>query len=330
MDSKVVHTSAGFSRQIDLTIEGKTLVTPTYFPAISSYGIRYSFRSLLRHFKHYPRVLISAYDWHFLPNTIRREICLEIEKTEKTRFVFLDNGVFEASRMRDKRWNEELYNDARSKIKFDFHSSFDVLPSKSTKNFTQRTIDGILQSRERCDKTGFVSIIHGGPRVLARIVGKLTEEHPDLCHFVAVAERDCGNSIFEKARTVRRIREQLDSGEGCNHSRILHLLGCGDPVSILLLVFAGANSFDSLDWIKCAFHPSRLGLVNFSHLDLYNCDCMFCSDPETGYVERVLMHNLWFYQNCLQQIKIGIEENTLESLLESYFRKESLKKIERA
>jgi queuine/archaeosine tRNA-ribosyltransferase len=327
MESKVVYTSVGSSRQIDLTIEEKTLVTPTYFPAISSYDIKYSFRSLIRHFTYYPRVLISAYDWYFLKDKIRGEIDRAIEKIP---FIFLDSGVFEASKKDDKRWTEELHKNATSKIKFDFHSSFDVLPSKSTRNFTQKTIDGVLRSREQCDKAGFVPIIHGSPKGLVDTVDKLTENFPDLCNFVAIAERDCGDSIFEKARTVHRIRKLLDSGEPNNQSRILHLLGCGDPISILLFIFAGANSFDSLDWIKYTFHPDRLGLVNFSHLDLLNCDCIFCSGPKKNYVERVLMHNLWFYQNCLQQIKTRIEENTLEPLLERYFRKKSLDKIERA
>jgi queuine/archaeosine tRNA-ribosyltransferase len=330
MESRVVCTSVGASRQIDLVIQGKTLVTPTYFPAISSYDVKYSFRSLIRHFTYYPRILISAYDWYFLKNTIREETRADIEKIP---FVFLDSGVFEASRIAGGRWkeiwNEELHQNAMSKIKFDFHTSFDVLLSRSTRNSAQETIDGILRSREKCDKEAFVPIIHGSPKGLVNTIDKLIEKYPNLCNFVAVAERDCGDSIFEKARTVHRIRNVLDSREPHNHSRILHVLGSGDPISILLFIFAGANSFDSLDWIKYAFHPDRLGLVNFSHLDLLNCDCIFCSGSKKNYVERVLMHNLWFYQNCLQQIKTRIEENTLESLLEKYFRKKLLDKIER-
>jgi hypothetical protein len=326
MVSKVVHTSAGSSRQIDLTIDGKTLVTPTYFPAISSFDIKYSFRSLVRHFKYYPRVLISAYDWHFLRPKIREEMNAEIAKIP---FIFLDSGVFEASRKADKRWNRELHKNAMSKIKFDFHSSFDVLPTKSSGDFAKKTIAGILSSRKQCDKEGFVPIVHGSPKGLVNTVDKLTKHYPDLCDFVAVAERDCGASILEKARTVLRIRNLLDSGERNNQSRILHLLGCGDPISILLFVFAGANSFDSLDWIKYAFHPDRLRLVNFSHLGLLNCDCMFCSRPKKNYVEKVLMHNLWFYQSCFQQIKTLIEENTLEQELKRYFGKKLLNKVER-
>jgi queuine/archaeosine tRNA-ribosyltransferase len=56
---------------------------------------------------------------------------------------------------------------------------------------------------------------------------------------------------------------------------------------------------------------------------------MFCSGPKKNYVEKVLMHNLWFYQRCFQQIKTLIEENTLEQELKRYFRKELLDKIER-
>jgi len=328
MESKVVHASAGSSRQIDLTIPGKEdpLVTPTYFPAISSYDVSYSFRSLIRHFKHYPRVLISAYDLYFLRPKIREEINAEIAGIP---LVFLDSGVFEASRKADKRWNRELHKNVMSEIKFDFWSSFDVLPTKSSGDFAKKTIDGILSSKEQCDKEGFVPIVHGSPRGLISIIDELTKHHPDLCNFVAVAERDCGASILEKARTVLKIRKLLDSGEQHNQSRILHLLGCGDPISILLFIFAGANSFDSLDWVKYAFHPDQPRLVRFSQLDLYNCDCMFCSGRKKNYVEKVLMHNLWFYQHFLGRIKTLIEENTLENELEKIFGKKLLGKIER-
>lgn len=324
MESKVVCTSAGSSRQIELIVEGKPLITPTYFPAISSFDVKYSFRSLIRHFTYYPRVLISAYDLYFLPNKIRDEIYAGIGKIP---FIFLDSGIFEASRKADKRWKIELYTNVMSKIKFDFHSSFDLLPTKSCRNFVKKTIDGILRSREQCNKAGFVPIVHGSPNGLLHAIEKLTKNHPDLCNFVAVAERDCGDSVIEQARTVHRIRNLLDSGENCNHSRILHLLGCGDPLSILLFTYAGANSFDSLDWIKRAFDPDRLRLINFSHLDLLNCDCIFCSGQKKDYVERVLMHNLWFYQNFVQQIKTHIEENTLEQQLEKHFSRKLLDKI---
>src|SRR3990170_4321846 len=98
MESKVVSDSAGFSRVIELVINGKTLVTPTYFPAISSFGIKHSFRSLVSLFLYYkfPRVLISAYDWHFLPSKTRNEISPDIEKYRLDSFVFMDSGIFES------------------------------------------------------------------------------------------------------------------------------------------------------------------------------------------------------------------------------------------
>ena len=326
MESKVVCTSTGSSREIELVLEGgKSLITPAYFPAISSFDIKYSFRSLIRHFTYYTKVLISAYDLYFLPKKIRDEVYAEIGKIP---FIFLDSGIFEASRKGDKRWKIELQKNVMSKIKFDFHSSFDLLPTKPSTNFVETTIDGILRSREQCSKAGFVPIVHGSPKGLLDTIGKLAKNYPDLCNFVAVAERDCGDSIIKQARTVHRIRNLLDSGEKCNHSRILHLLGCGDPLSILLFTYAGANSFDSLDWIKRACDPDRLRLIDFSHLDLLNCDCIFCSGGQKkNYVERVLMHNLWFYQSYAQQIKTYIQENTLEQLLKRYFSRKLLDKV---
>jgi tRNA-guanine family transglycosylase len=142
-----------------------------------------------------------------------------------------------------------------------------------------------------------------------------------------VPERDCGESIVEKAHTVHEIRKLLDSGEKSPDSRMLHLLGCGDPLSMLLFVYAGASSFDSLDWLKYCADPDQLLLHNFSHLELLNCDCMVCARKDKQYIEKVFLHNLLFYQNYVLRIQELIKENSIGKLLEGYFSKTALDKV---
>lgn len=329
MEPKVVSKSAGSSRLIELMINGKTLATPTYFPAISSFGIKYSFQSLVSLFLHYkfPRVLISAYDWHFLPNKILNETFSELEKYRLDSFLFMDSGIFESYWKADKRWDSKLHKKTLSKAKFDFHTSFDILPSQNSRDFVNETIGGAICSREQCNKTGFIPVIHGSPAEVLLIIKQLLKSHPDLCDFIAVPERDCGESIIEKAHTVHEIRKVLDSGKNSPDSRMLHLLGCGDPLSMLLFVYAGANSFDSLDWIKYCADPDRLILHNFSHLELLNCDCFACARNNEQYIEKVFLHNLLFYQNYLLRIQELIKENSLGKLLEDYFDKITLDKV---
>ena len=329
MKSTVVGKSAGSSRLIELIINNKTLLAPTYFPAISSFGIKYSFSSLLSLFLYYkfPRVLISAYDWYFLPDETRNETLSELEKYRLDSFVFMDSGIFESYWKDDKRWKIKLHQETLAESTFDLHTSFDILPSQNCKDFVNETIDAAICSREQCDKAGFIPVIHGNPDEVLLITKRLVKSRPDLCNFIALPERDCGESIMEKAHTIHEIRKIMDSGEDGTGSRMLHLLGCGDPLSMLLFVYAGASSFDSLDWIKFCADPDQLFLHNFSHLELLNCDCVACSRKGVPYVEKVFLHNLLFYQNYVLRLQELINEDSLGKLLEEHFSKTLLGKV---
>lgn len=61
---KIVHESAKLARITEIVIRGRELRTPSYFPSISSYGVKFSMRDTLYllKFHKYPRLLISAYD----------------------------------------------------------------------------------------------------------------------------------------------------------------------------------------------------------------------------------------------------------------------------
>ena len=287
-------------------------MAPTYFPAISSYGVKYSFISLIRLFftYSYPRVLFSAYDLHFLPSKTRMKLYEEIKEYSKESIVFLDSGVYEGYWKADKRWFPSLYKESLARIEFDLYSSFDVLPRRNSEDFAKRAIDSILASKILSDRPGFVPILHGiSPDRLIFLVDDFVRKYPDLCDFIAVAERDCGDDVVERAHTICRIRNLLDGEDVANRKRILHVLGCGNPISLLLLSYCGANTFDSLDWIKHVIDPKRLGVSDFSHLKLTECNCTVCADAKRPYIETALLHNLLFYQNYMIQIQNLIKEN---------------------
>jgi len=310
---KLIHESEALSRITELEIDGKRLVTPTYFPAVSSYGIKYSFCSLVRLLTtySYPRILISAYDFHLLADKDKRQLSREITRYLKRGcFVFLDSGVFESYWKADTKWTYNLYKVSVSQIDFDFYSSFDILPdAKNSKKFEKETFDQIRASRNLSNKLGFAPILHAvNPDRLVSLMMKFVKKYPNLCAFTAIPERDCGDNIVEKARTVMRVRKVLDED---NHNRILHILGCGNPVSLLLLSYCGADSFDSLDWIKHAIDQKHLTINDFSHLDLIDCECSICADTERGYTEKVLLHNLLFYQNYMLQIQSLIQTDEI-------------------
>lgn len=316
---RVIYESKAFSRITELEVNSKRLVTPAYFPAVSSYSIKYSFCSLVRLLTtySYPRILVSAYDFNLLANRNKRELSREIsEYLKRGCFVFLDSGIFESYWKADTKWTYDLYKASTSQIDFDFYTSFDVLPdARDSRKFEKETFERILASRSLSNKSGFVPILHGAsPNRLVSLITKFVKTYSDLSNLIAVPERDCGNDIIEKARTVMRIRKVLDA-DGRN--RVLHVLGCGNPLSLLLLSYCGADSFDSLDWIKHAIDQKHMAINDFSHLELLDCKCSICADTKRNYTERVLLHNLLFYQNYMLQIQSLIRtDEVLKSLRE--------------
>lgn len=316
--SDVVYESEIFSRVTEVQMQGKKFVTPTYFPAISTYGIKYSFGALLRLLTahSYPRLLISAYDFHLLDGKKRRQLAHEVDEYSKRGcFVFLDSGIYESFWKADSRWTYDLYRTSISQITFDFYCSFDILPyaKDRTEEFVRDTFDSILASRDLSDTVGFVPILHAKtPGNLISLVRSFTKTYPNLCNFIAVTERDCGNNIMEKARTILEIRKALDN---VDRGSILHILGCGNPTSIILLSFCGANMFDSLDWIRYVIDQNRLSIDDFSHLELTNCECAVCSGRKRNYIEKVMLHNLYFYQNFMLRVQSLIRRNEISEFL---------------
>lgn len=330
--SKIMYKSDLFSRVTEISMNGKKLMTPAYFPAVSSYGVKYHFETLVRLLLtySYPRLLISAYDFNLLDDKdIKRLADKIMEYSENGGFVFLDSGVYESFWKLDHKWNYDLYSTLIPQICYDFYGSFDVLPhaESQTPRFTKCTLDNIVASRKLSDKPGFVPIIHGkSPAELVLLTKKLVKEYPQLCHFIAVPERDCGDSFIKKAQTITEIRKVLDSDYD---GRILHILGCGNPISLIIFSYCGANMFDSLDWIKYVIDQSRLTIHDFSHLELIKCQCAVCSDRKRNYIEKVLLHNLLFYQNYMLLIQLLIRKNEISGFLTKHIGQEFMDEIRR-
>jgi hypothetical protein len=331
--SDVTYESGQFSRVIEVLINGKSLLTPTYFPAVSSYGMRYPIQSLiyLLTARLYPRLLISAYDYYHLDDSKKDGLSRRLrEYSTKGSFVFFDSGIYESYWKSDPKWTYDLYKATISLIESDFYSSFDVLPVSncSTVQFREKAFKSILASSKLSEKSAFVPIMHGlSPDELMSTVKGFVRKYPHLCDFVAVPERDCGNSIIAKANTITKIRKMLDQNSG--HGRILHLLGCGNPRSLALYSYCGVNTFDSLDWTQHVIDQSNLTLLDFSHLELIDCKCAICKNPKVDYTEKALLHNLLFYQNYVLEIQSLIRGNEILEFLHRNLGKGILEKIDR-
>jgi tRNA-guanine family transglycosylase len=333
---KVIHESARLSRVVEIALRDRKLLTPSYFPSISSYGVKFSMNDLLYllSFHKYPRLLLSAYDLYNSEPREKARLMSTIKEYRQQGLLFVDSGLYESSWRNDPNWNITSYKSLLSQTQFDLYTSFDALPDlkkrETQAEFGDRTFKNVLESSVLQNDNLLIAILHGSsPAALISIVEEFVERHPNLCGAIAVAERDCGYSVLERAGTISEIRRKLNKR---GNENLLHVLGCGNPLSILLFSYCGADTFDSLDWLKYVINPDPNSLLinDFSHLPLLNCKCRICDDPKhksVDYLEKVLLHNLYFYQNFVVQIQSLIRHDNLETYLRAHFGDEIIDQV---
>lgn len=329
---KIIHESDKFSRITEIRLNGKKLSTPTYFPAISSLGSKFPFQDLFYLLKYhkYPRVLVSAYDLYQLDSRKRKTVSSLMEDFHKNGFLFIDSGLFESSWKEDKTWNLNSYKSILSRVNFDIYTSYDIYGgnNKSVKELQRNTDKNILESSVFMDSRLFLAIFHETvPSRLIKMIKQFLEKYPNLCGAVAVAEREIGKSLQDKAETIIRLRRIIDNNDSRN---LLHILGCGNPLSMLAYSYCGADTFDSLDWLKRVIDPSSYLTHDFSHLELLNCKCQICTEStheKADYFEKVLLHNLLFFQNFAIQLQSLIRNDNLKAYLVNYIGEKIMKEI---
>lgn len=299
------------SRYLQVAINNKKTATPTYFPSVSSQA-RYSIDSyvdlLVDH--EFPRLLASCYDLKGrLP---KDDLVSKINKfSTNGNVLFLDSGLYESTWKKDNKFSFGEYRQSLSLVDYDFCSSFDVFhqPGEELSFFAEKTIKAIRDSQLQKSGSDLVPIVHGtSPQELLQVVKKVIKAFDFELHFLAVPERETGDDIVERARNLEKIRKLLDQQD---HDTVLHLLGCGDPVSLILFIFFGVDSFDSLDWLRSVVDPKELRMRHLSHIGLINCDCPYCSSSNYSTFFKALLHNLYFYSRFLENIRKRIADDEI-------------------
>lgn len=328
MEIEVSHKSGKGSRSLKVTVNGKRWITPTYFPSVSSQGVRYSVDSyvdlLVEH--QFPFLLVSSYDLD--RELMSNDLVKKINKfSDNGNILFVDSGMYESTWKRDPNWLFDNYRETISVVKCDLYSSFDIFPGSNEgySNFMKRTIRAIRKSRALESRGELVPIVHGeNPQELFKAVKKVLRAFDFELRIISVPERETGQDIIERARLLRRIRKLLDQQD---QDTILHLLGCGDPISLVLFIYCGVDSFDSLDWLKFALDPDELRMRHFSHSVLIDCNCPYCSNNHYSTFFQVLLHNLYFYQGFMDCVGKKIIANEFEDFVENLIKPYVIRKL---
>lgn len=316
------------ARSFELSSGKKRLITPTFFPAIS--GSQHNFQPTelvdLITRNSYPRMLISAYDFSGKGQDGGRNIAEISEYFRNGSFVMLDSGIFESSWSRDEKWSFKKYAQTARSVDSDFYFAYD-LPAKmkaTDDGFARASLWMVRKSYKIGIDSHCIPIVHGAnPKQLIYVASRVADSLADDTCIIAVPERECGSTILERARTILQLTNLL----GGKRDRLLHILGCGDPVSMALYSYCGADTFDSLDWTSQIIDRVSLRFRGIAHIDLISCKCNVCKRPFENQMRRALLHNLLFYQDFALQLQSMIKRNTLADFLIEFVGKSSLGKI---
>jgi len=317
------------ARLLKVEVGKKQFVSPTYFPAVSKKEIRDTddkFVELVTG-SGYPRLLVSAYDYGKIRTSAQRRIVGKLsDYYRQESIIMLDSGVFESYWREDHRWTFRSYRESLRHIDSDLFLSFDVLrPSNmSTNQFRRRTMKSITDSVKLANGSHCIPIVHGkNPSELVRFVSDLVGKVPQVSSGLAVSERELGQSISERCTTVTRLRKVLNKRD----DGLLHILGCGQPISIACYVYCGADTFDSLDWAVSAFDPVGERLIDISHFEFLGCKCEVCKNSKIDSSSRVYLHNLLSYQKYSMKLQSMIKQGTLTDYLQQVAGKVFLNKL---
>ncbi|MBQ3593389.1 MAG: tRNA guanosine(34) transglycosylase Tgt [Clostridia bacterium] len=142
-----------------------------------------------------------------------------------------------------------------------------------------------------------------------------------------------GLAVGEEAAVMYDVIEALDPVMPYNKPR--YLMGVGTPVNILEGVYRGVDFFDCVMPSRNARHGhlfTSKGIINLNNAKYMtdtspideNCDCPVCQKYSKGYVRHLLkagemlgmrlavIHNLYFYNNLMEQIRNALDEGRYE------------------
>lgn len=334
--------SAGSMRMQTLTIRGKTLRLPAFAFSLSSHETQVTPSegvTLLRELGP-AAVLVSAYDaWKNKGDSARLRSRVKPFRKSDT-VLFLDSGNYEAYRKDDRYFpknnpsgfGKKHFQEMAGELSPDLAFTFDIIDPRGepkqiaariTKKF--REDDRALQERD----FPLCPIVHlpaknGKPLTscAASIVSKVAAELEPI--MLAIPERELGDGLLERARTVRDIRKALDA---LGKYYPLHLLGTGNPISMIALAAAGADAFDGLEWCRTVADYSTGYLFHFQQFECFSQVCLgrirdertryMIGQPGASYAIRALSYNVDFFEDWIRTMQSMIHSGQVETLLNS-------------
>lgn len=275
--------------------------SPLYFASISSLKARLAVSSYVRILlaAGYGEVLVSAYDLDALCEKEGEVVSGLLARHRLSGGVlFIDSGGYEASWLHDRTWSAEKFKSVVERHPATVVTTFDLDQQDEPDDSRWLALAlaaGPLSHHMSGAGSTSLPIVHApSPERLVARCRTLVQE-TKVSH-LAVAERELGDGLVERARTLAEIRQAIDEHV---HGCFVHVLGTGAPLSLAVYAQVGANSFDGLEWCRTAIVPETGRLLPFHHYELALRDV----DPALSGPTALMLQNLRFYQTFMAGLR---------------------------
>jgi queuine/archaeosine tRNA-ribosyltransferase len=304
------------TRNFELCIAQTVVQLPCFFPSVSSVKTNLmpvDYVELLNAAAH-PLFLVSAYDIANSQAEHRTRLDAALNRSKKDgTAILMDSGNYEEFWKGDLAWDTAGLHEIVRTSAHDLCFCYDNQePPNTAEAIANDVVSSVLRDQEHSLGT-VAPIVHGGPELLAVAAQQVAEQlYPVI---LAVPERALGEGIVKRTRTVRSIRKALDElGFYCP----LHLLGTGNPLSIIAYAMAGADSFDGLEWCQTVVDHETGQLFHFQQWDLFRHQTDWGGNDALPYIQSVLMHNLYFYRQFMDDLRESMTNGVAEDFLRRF------------
>ncbi len=304
------------SRIFELPILQTVIPLPCFFPSVSSVKTKLlpvDYVELLDAAAH-PLFLASAYDIaNCSPEQHARMNAALSRSMRRGTAILMDSGNYEGFWKEEQTWTPDRFHEVAKAS--EHHLCFchdNQEPPQTPEAIAADVVSSVLRDQKHTQGT-VVPIIHGPTELIATATRMVAEQlFPVL---LAVPERALGDGIIQRARSVRRLRKELDALDVyCP----LHLLGTGNPLSIAVYAMAGADSFDGLEWCQTVVDHETGKLFHFQQWDLFKDQTDWGNTGALPYIQSALMHNLKFYRVFMAELREALKKDSAEAFLRRY------------
>jgi queuine/archaeosine tRNA-ribosyltransferase len=299
-----------------LAVASRVISLPTFFRSVSSHETPLRPSSAIQALGLFgtEQMLVSAYD---IIHEDDAETMISGVTTCRSAgaVVLLDSGNYEAYRKHDGTWQAERLREAMARTPHDLAFCFDDLHPPLEVDGIARGVIGAVERDSKSSSSPVLPIVHAPTDASGQIRTDLLPEATKRVTrelkpaMIAVAERELGDGLLARARTVHLIRRNLNE---LGFYQPLHLLGTGNPLSIAVLASVGADSFDGLEWCRTVVDHQSGRLYHFHQYEFFAWQSELATSPiareaaaseKVAFSGKVVFHNLEFFSTWMNELR---------------------------